>query len=111
MAQAAEFSRGDLWQLDFGPDIGRHPAVLIGRTGAMRRRRRVIVALITSQGIGLPTEVAVGPVHGLTRDSVIDCEDLYTFGADALRGFIGRLDETTLVQLDDRLHLALGLRD
>jgi len=109
MAQAADLTRGDIWNLDFGPDIGRHPAVLVGRTGAMRRRRRVIVALITSDGIGLPTEVAVSPAQGLTRDSVIDCEDLYTFGVDSLRGQLGRLDPQTLQQLDDALRLALHL--
>ena len=91
MARAADLTRGDIWEIDFGPDIGPHPAELIGRTGAMRRRQRAVVALITSEGVGLPTEVPVGPEHGLTHDSVVDAEDLYTLAPAAIERFLGRL--------------------
>jgi len=75
----------------------------------MRRRRRAIVALITSEGIGLPTEVAIGPTHGLQRDSVVDCEDLYTLGSDLLTRRIGDLDPETQHAVDRALHIGLGL--
>jgi mRNA interferase MazF len=110
MARAADLTRGDIWEVDFGPEIGPHPAVLIGRTGAMRRRQRAIVALITSDAIGLPTEVPVGPEHGLTHDSAVDAEDLYTLGPGDISRFLGRLDSQTLGALDAALRLALDLR-
>src|SRR5207249_10633445 len=72
VARPSELRRGDVWIVDLGPEIGEHPALLVARTGSMRRRWRAIVALITSEGIGLPTEVPVGPEHGLERDSVVD---------------------------------------
>src|SRR5438105_10249581 len=65
VARPSELRRGDVWMVDFGPEIGEHPALLVARTGSMRRRWRAIVALITSEAIGLPTEVPVGPQHGL----------------------------------------------
>ena len=60
MARPSELRRGDIWSIDFGPTIGPHYGLLVGRTGAMQRRWRAIVALITSEGVGLPTEVGVG---------------------------------------------------
>src|SRR5262245_13879249 len=96
MARASELTRGALWYAEFGGDIGRHPAVLVGRTGAMRRRHRAIVAICTSEHIGLPTEVVVGPAHGLDHDSVVDCEDLVTVRAEALVRYMGQLDAETL---------------
>ena len=75
----------------------------------MRRRWRAVVALITSEGIGLPTEVAVGPRHGLTRDSVVDCEDLYTVSSDLLARRLGELDGSTQEAVDRALSIALAL--
>ncbi|HEY1297239.1 MAG TPA: type II toxin-antitoxin system PemK/MazF family toxin [Chloroflexota bacterium] len=108
MARASEVTRGDLWYVHF--DVGPHPGLLIGRTGAMRRRQRAIVALTTSEGLGLPTEVAVGPQHGLDHDSVVDCEDLFTVPLSALDRRIGELDPDTLAGVDAALRLALDLR-
>jgi mRNA interferase MazF len=109
MARASEVTRGDLWYVHF--DVGPHPGVLIGRTGAMRRRQRAIVALTTSDSIGLPTEVAVGTQHGLEHDSVVDCEELFSVPLAALQRRIGQLDEATLADVDAALRLALDLRD
>lgn len=110
MARPSELQRGDIWTVDFGPDLGQHSALLVSRTGSMRRRWRAIVALITSEGIGLPTEVPVGPQHGLSSDSVVDCEDLYTVGSDVLLQRVGDVDQATQAAVDRALRIALGLR-
>jgi mRNA-degrading endonuclease toxin of MazEF toxin-antitoxin module len=109
VARPSELRRGDIWTVDFGPDIGQHSALLVARTGSMRRRWRAIVALITNDGIGLPTEVAVGPRHGLKHDSVVDCEDLYTIGSDILMQRVGDIDQGTQDAVDHALQIALGL--
>ena len=109
MARPSELTRGDIWMADFGPDIGAHTALLVSRTGSMRRRWRAVLALITSEGIGLPTEVAVGPEHGFGRDSVVDCEDLYTVGIDLLERRVGAVDSQTQAAVDAALAIALGL--
>jgi len=101
--------RGDIWRVDLGPEIGEHSALLVSRTGSMRRRWRAVIALITSEAIGLPTEVRVGPQHGLERDSAIDCEDLYTVSSDLLTRRTGELDQLTQDAVDRALHIALGL--
>jgi mRNA-degrading endonuclease toxin of MazEF toxin-antitoxin module len=109
VARPSELRRGDIWTVDFGPDIGQHSALLVARTGSMRRRWRAIVALITSDSIGLPTEVAVGAQHGLVNDSVVDCEDLYAIGSDLLMHRVGDIDEGTQAAVDHALEIALGL--
>jgi mRNA-degrading endonuclease toxin of MazEF toxin-antitoxin module len=109
VANPSELRRGDIWMVDFGPAIGHHSALLVSRTGSMRRRWRAIVALITSEGIGLPTEVPVGPQHGLTRDSVIDCEDLYTVASVDVVQQVGDIDQDTQDAVDRALRVALAL--
>lgn len=109
MARPSDLRRGDIWLVDFGPDIGQHSALLVARTGSMRRRLRAIVALITSEGIGLPTEVSVGPDNGLERDSVVDCEDLYSVSVDLLTQRAGEIDSPTQEAVDRALHISLGL--
>jgi mRNA-degrading endonuclease toxin of MazEF toxin-antitoxin module len=110
MAKPSELWRGDVWSVDFGPPIGQHPAVLVSRTAAMRRRWRAIVALISStEPYGLPTEVAVGPEHGLEADCWVDCEDLFTPDIDLLVRRVGRLDGPTLARVDAGLRVALDL--
>ena len=109
MARPSELRRGDLWTVDFGADIGQHHALLVARTGSMRRRWRAIVAVITSEQIGLPTEVPVGPEHGLERDSVVDCEDLYTVSSDLLGRRLGEVDVRTQQAVDRALRIALAL--
>ena len=109
MARPSELRRGDIWTVDFGPEIGEHPALLVARTGSMRRRWRAIVALITSGVIGLPTEVRVGPEHGLQHDLVVDCEDLYTVSSDLLSRRIGDLDAPAQAAVDRALRIALAL--
>jgi mRNA-degrading endonuclease toxin of MazEF toxin-antitoxin module len=110
MARPSEVTRGDVWTVDFGPDIGRHPAAVVSRTGPTRRRARAILALISSADpYGVPSEVAVGPEVGLTTDSWIGCDDLYTVGLDLLAQRLGALDPDRLAAVDAALHVALGL--
>jgi mRNA-degrading endonuclease toxin of MazEF toxin-antitoxin module len=109
VARPSELRRGDIWRVDLGPEIGEHAALLLSRTGSMRRRWRAVIALITSEAIGLPTEVLVGPLHGLERDSAIDCEDLYTVSSDLLTRRTGELDQLTQEAVDRALRIALGL--
>jgi mRNA interferase MazF len=109
VARPSELRRGDIWSVDFGPGIGEQPALLVSRTGSMRRRWRAVVALITTEPIGLPTEVPVGPTQGLEQDSTVDCEDLHTVSSDLLTRRTGELDQASQDAVDRALRIALGL--
>jgi mRNA interferase MazF len=68
-----------------------------------------VVALITSTIREVPTEVPVGSEHGLARDSVINCDNLFTIPKAALGARRGQLDPVGLRALGDALAIALEL--
>lgn len=70
---------------------------------------RIVVALVTSTVRDLPTEVPVGREHGLARDSVVNCDNLFTIPKQALGARRGQLDPPTLQALRRALAIALEL--
>ena len=75
----------------------------------MARRRRAVVAVITSGAYGTRAEVPVGPEDGLDRDSVIDCDDLVTLDTEMLIRRLGSLAPRKLMALAEALRVALAL--
>jgi mRNA-degrading endonuclease toxin of MazEF toxin-antitoxin module len=55
------------------------------------------------------TEVAVGPEHGLARESVINCDNLFTVRKRDLGPRRGALGAHELGRLRAALHIALEL--
>ena len=106
---ADPFRRGDIWLADLGPEIEPHPCILLSRDAAMARRRRAIVAIITTRAYGTRAEVWVGPDDGLERDSVIDADDLITLDTTLLLRRVGRLSPEKLPALAEALRIALAL--
>ena len=94
---------------DLGPEIGAHPCVLLSRDVAMTRRRRAVVAVITSVAYGTRAEVPVGPEDGLDRDSVIDADDLATVDTSLLIRRLGSLAPRKLPALAEALRVAVAL--
>jgi mRNA interferase MazF len=69
----------------------------------------VTVAAVTGTIRELPTEVPVGPEHGLNRDSVINCDNLFTIPKSTLGRRRGELGPVELQLLREALVTALGL--
>lgn len=67
------------------------------------------VAYVTGTIRGLPTEVPVGPEHGLTRESVVNCDNLVTIPKRALGTRRGELDPESLDRLRKALRIALDV--
>lgn len=72
--------------------------VVLTRDRAIPLLSKVVVAAVTGTVRGLPTEVPVGPEHGLIRESVVNCDNLFTVPKRAL-GISGELDVAALEQL------------
>ena len=100
-------NRGDIYDARFPQ--GRHPAVIATRDTAIPRLRNVTVVQITSTIRGLPTEVPLGPEHGLARDCVVNCDGVFTIPKQSLEGFRGRLGFDDVRRFDDALRTALDL--
>ncbi len=88
---------------------GRHPVVVVTRESAIPVLAQVVVALVTSTIRDLPTEVPLGREHGLARDSVVNCDTLFTVPKQALGRRRGQLDPQTLRTLREALRVALQL--
>jgi mRNA interferase MazF len=100
-------NRGAIYDVEL--PAGRHPVVIVTRDTAIPVLSQVVVALITSKIRELPTEVPVGSDHGLLRDSVVNCDNLFTIPKHALGARRGQLDPAALRALRDALLIALEL--
>ena len=57
----------------------------------------------------LPTEVPLGREHGLARECVVNCDNLFTIPKSALRTRRGELSSEALLLLRNALRVALDL--
>jgi mRNA interferase MazF len=100
-------NRGDVFDAEL--PIGPHPVVIVTRDRAIPVLRNVCVAVVTTTIRDTPTEVPIGPKEGLSRDSVVLCDDLVTLSKRVLSRYRGSLGPETTRRLDDALRIALGL--
>jgi mRNA interferase MazF len=83
--------------------------VVLTRDRAIPLLANVTVAAVTSTIRSLPTEVPVGREHGLARESVVNCDNLFTVPKQALGRRRGALDPELLHRLRAGLMIALDL--
>lgn len=88
---------------------GRRPVVILTRDRAIPLLANVTVAAVTGTIRGVPTEVPLGPEHGLTRECVANCDNLFTVPKSALGRRRGELDPEALGRLREALQIALDL--
>jgi mRNA interferase MazF len=85
------------------------PVVILTRELVRPHLNRVTVAPITSTIRGLSTEVAVGPINGLDRDSVISCDNIVTVPVSTLGRYLGFLLPAQELELTTAIHAAFDL--
>jgi len=83
--------------------------VIVTRDTAIPVLNQIVVALVTGTVRGLPTEVPLGSEHGLARESVVNCDNLFTIPKQALGRRRGTLGPAETARLDEALRIALGL--
>lgn len=83
--------------------------MLVTRDRAIPVLANVTVAAVTSTVRALPTEVRVGREHGLARQSVVNCDNLFTIPKQGLGRRRGALDSESLHRLRAALMIALDL--
>ena len=85
------------------------PVLVLTRQTVRPHLRRVTVAPITTTVRGLSTEVPVGPVNGLDRDSVVSCDNIVTVPVDALGRQLGFLLADQEPKLSEAIRTAFDL--
>ena len=83
--------------------------VVLTRGRAIPVLKNLTVAAVTGTVRGLPTEVPLGPEHGLARDCVVNCDNLFTIPRRAFGRLRGELDPVSLDQLRTAIRIALDI--
>jgi mRNA interferase MazF len=113
---AANPARGEIWEVDFNPTVGREQAgrrpALIVSDNALNSGPRglVIVIPITGTSRGLPSHIPVTPPDGgLTKPSVIMTEQVRSVSKHRLGRRYGAISQVTMDQVARILRIILGL--
>jgi mRNA interferase MazF len=83
--------------------------VVVTRDGAIPVLANMTVAAVTATIRDLPTEVPVGEDEGLARESVLNCDNVFTIPRSSLRRRRGVLGPESLERLRRALLIALDL--
>ncbi len=109
--------RGDIYYADLSPVIGSEqggvrPVLIVQNDVGNRFSPTVIAAAITSQRAkaNLPTHIMLHAENtGLSRDSIVLLEQIRTIDKHRLKERMGRLDHTSMTQIDQALSISFGL--
>jgi mRNA interferase MazF len=108
--------RGDVWDLDLNPILGREqagsrPALILSVDLFNGGPAELVVAVpLTRTQRKIRWHVGVRPPEaGLTAESFIQCENLRSVSKLRLKRLRGRVSPETLDQVDDRVRILLGL--
>ena len=85
--------------------------VVLTRDRAIPVLANVTVAAVTGTIRGLPTEVPLGREHGLARECVVNCDNLFTIPKQAVGRRRGELDPESVTGLRIALMIALDLEE
>lgn len=107
---ARRVARGDIWLHRFAPPDKRRPVLVLSRPRALLHMRTAIVAPITTNIRGLPSELPLGVGDGLKQDCAANFDHLYTVPQNELRHFIGHLDDARMRVACAAIEVALGCR-
>lgn len=101
--------RGDLWEADIGGKAGRRPVLILTRSGVIPFLSKVVVAEVTTQGKGYPTQVPIGQRGNLPKTSYVSAESLHTLPKDRLKRYLGELPADLLRKVCEAVTFALDL--
>ena len=109
--------RGDIYYADLSPVVGSEqggmrPVLIVQNDTGNKHSPTVIAAAITSQTgkARLPTHIELrAQSYGLSRDSVVLLEQIRTLDKSRLRERMGKLDDSTMNQVDSAISVSFGL--
>ena len=101
--------RGEIWEADVGGKAGRRPVLILTRSGVIPYLSKVVVAEVTSQGKGYPTQVAIDQRGNLSKPSFVSAESLHSLPKDRLKRCLGELPSDLLQQISQAVIFALDL--
>ncbi len=101
--------KGEVWEAELGGKIGKRPVLVLTRSHMIPYLSKIVVAEITSQGKGYPTQVDIAQSANLKKHSFVSSEALHTIPKNVLVRYLGDLPETLLQQVNEAITFALDL--
>lgn len=109
--------RGDIYYADLSPVVGSEqggvrPVLIVQNDVGNKFSPTVIAAAITSQKekSKLPTHIELCSANcGLSKDSVVLLEQIRTIDKKRLKEKMGRLDDTSMMRINQALSVSFGL--
>lgn len=95
-------ARGEIWWAE--AEDKRRPVLVVTRSEAVPVLQRIIVAPVTRTVRRIPTEVVLGPAHGLAEECVASFENLQPIRRRFLTERVGELG------IDERQEICRALR-
>ena len=104
-------NRGEIWETDLGGRAGKRPVLILTRSGVLPYLHKVVVAEITTQGKGYPTQISIGQPGHLPKHSFVSAESLHTLPKERLRRYLGELPKDVLQPVSQAIVFALDLKN
>lgn len=100
--------RGEIRWYEFHPPDKRRPVLVLTRDSVASVLGEVTVAPLTSVIRGIPSEVVLGAVDGLPRESAVNLDHLQTVPKARIGALVARLSHSRLDEVQRALLFALG---
>ena len=112
----AKPGRGEIWLVDLNPargheQSGRRPALVISVDLFNSGPAELVVVLpITTKDKKIPLHVKINPPEGGVKEtSFVKCEDIRSVSTERLLARLGEVSRDTLLEVEDRVRILLGL--
>ena len=109
--------KGDIFYANLGETVGSEPrgirpVLVIQNNVGNKYSPTLIITPLTSKAkkLAQPTHVIIGKSFGLTEYSYALLEQIRTIDRSRLLEYVGHVDESVMVKVDDALRVSLNLR-
>jgi mRNA interferase MazF len=101
--------RGEIWEADVGGRVGKRPVLILTRSAVIPYLSKVVVAEVTTQGKGYPTQISIEQSGNLPKPSFVSSESLHSLPKERLRRYLGELPPDLMRQISQAVIFALDL--
>jgi mRNA interferase MazF len=112
-----EIKRGQIWYADLSPVVGSEqggyrPILIIQNDVGNKYSPTTIGAIVTSRKTkaNLPTHIWLNSECGLSKESMVECEQVRTLDKKRLKDFMGTVSKEVMEEIDKGLKISFALK-
>lgn len=118
MGDTIEILKGQIYYCDLSPVVdceqgGIRPVLIVQGNFGNKHSSTTVVCAITSQvnkaKFPMHIEINAEDIDGLKKDSIIMTEQIRTISKNRLRDYVGIVDDTTMMKVENAIQIGLGM--